>query len=74
MPERGQFEFEDLETGQRIKTNVQSIADRYQKIVQQWRESLQIRFDNAGIQWLSCHTDQPLVDVLIDYLIRRDVG
>jgi len=71
LPESGQFEFQDLETGARLRTNVEPLRTAYRRAVADWRDRLQRRAEDAGIDWLSCETSAPLRDVLINYLLRR---
>jgi uncharacterized protein (DUF58 family) len=71
LPEDGDFEFADLETGETLKTSSPEIRAAYAKTVADWREHLRGECEAAGIQWLSLTTETPLADVLIQYLLRR---
>ena len=71
LPAQGQYEFEDLETQSRLKVDVSAIGGPYRQAVQAWQDSIQDQFVNAGIDWLTCRTDQPLVRLLTEFLGSR---
>lgn len=72
LPERGQYEFEDLETGERIRTHVEPLRDAYQHTVSGWQQRLKRRCEDSGIDWIACETSDPLRDLLIEYLLKRE--
>ncbi len=71
LPERGDFEFADLETGSTLKTSAPDIRDAYAKAVSDWRDHLRGECEGAGIDWTSMTTTEPLAEVLIQFLLRR---
>jgi uncharacterized protein (DUF58 family) len=64
LPETGDFEFEDLETGQTLKTGAQDIRDSYARAVADWREHLAHECRTAGVHWVSAITSEPLIPVV----------
>jgi len=73
LPERGDYEFLDLETGEKIQAHVEWLRESYQRLVSDWRSQLKHRCEETGIDWVPCRTTDPLRDVLIEYLLRRSV-
>ena len=71
LPDSGQFEFEDLESGERMKIHAAAYNAEYRKTVAAWRGAWQQRCEGSGIDWLSYQTNEPLRDMLIDYLLKR---
>ncbi len=71
LPAHGQYEFEDLETHRKVKVNLSSIQESYSQAVKAWEETIHERFVNAGIDWLTCRTDQPLAKLLSEFLASR---
>lgn len=71
LPERGQYEFRDLETGERIRTDAVSLRQSYSEEIRAWRTTLKRRCEDTGIDWVTCTTQDPLRDILIEYLLRR---
>jgi len=70
LPETGDFEFADLESGQTLKTSAPDIRDGYARAVAAWRENLRRQCEAAGIDWVSVTTADPLADVITEYLLR----
>jgi len=64
LPENGDFEFEDLETGQTLRTGTQDIRDSYARAVAEWRERLAHQCRSAGVHWVSAMTSEPLIPVV----------
>jgi uncharacterized protein (DUF58 family) len=64
LPEHGDFEFADLETGQTLKTGTQDIRDSYARAVADWRERLARECRAAGVHWVSAITSEPLIPVV----------
>jgi len=71
LPEKGEYEFVDLETGKTIKADVEDLRETYKNTVNKWREGLKKRCKNMGIDWVPMTTDTPLKDVIIEYLLKR---
>jgi len=72
LPETGQYDFRDLETGETIQTHVAPLRESYRQAVEAWRRDFRSRCEVAGIDWISCLTRDPLRDILIDYLLKRE--
>ena len=70
LPETGDFEFADLETGQTLKTSAPEIRDSYARAVAAWREDLRRQCEAAGIGWISAMTTEPLVKIITQYLLH----
>ena len=71
LPERGQYEFRDLETGEKLSTHAPAVRQAYAREVRQWRQTWKRRCEGSGIDWLPCTTDLPLQRVLVDYILKR---
>ncbi|YCM46253.1 DUF58 domain-containing protein [Verrucomicrobiaceae bacterium 227] len=70
LPESGDFEFIDSESGERIKTSVESERADYKKRVDEWRQGLAQICGQSGILWESVTTDEAMVPVLRRLLSR----
>jgi len=70
LPETGDFEFIDSESGQRVKTSVESERVDYKKRVDDWRQSLTKTCAQSGIRWESITTAEAMVPVLRRILSR----
>ena len=71
LPESGQYEFQDLETGEKIQCHARSWRESYRQVVAEWQSGLRRHGEDMGIDWLPCRTTDPLRNVLIEYLLRR---
>jgi uncharacterized protein (DUF58 family) len=71
LPEQGQFEFRDLETDERVRTDAAAVRDAVHRDVVAWQQDVQHRCVEAGIDRIATTTREPLADVLINYLLRR---
>ena len=71
LPETGDFEFADLETGPTLKTSAPEIREAYARAVAAWREDLRRQCAAAGLDWVSALTTDPLANVLTRYLLLR---
>ncbi|MCX7044612.1 MAG: DUF58 domain-containing protein [Candidatus Sumerlaeota bacterium] len=71
LPERGQYQFHDLETDELIQTYVTDVREAYQRIFNKWQSDFRRKCEDAGIDWVQCLTTDPLRNILIDYLLRR---
>jgi uncharacterized protein (DUF58 family) len=71
LPERGQYEFRDLETDERLRTDAAAVREGVHRDVTAWQQDLQRRCVEAGFDWLTTTTRDPLGEVLINYLLRR---
>ena len=71
LPESGQYEFKDLETGETIQSHVRLLRDSYRQVVADWQSRIKRCCDDDGIDWLSCSTSDPLRNLLIEYLLQR---
>lgn len=71
LPDAGQYEFHDLETGETIQAHAPSIRRSCKTAVEEWQKGMTRRFDDSGVDWLTCTTADPLADLLINYILRR---
>ena len=71
LPETGQYEFRDLESGDILRANAAAIRRSAHANVSAWRESIRRRCVDVGIDFLAVKTSDPLRDLLIDYLLKR---
>jgi uncharacterized protein (DUF58 family) len=65
------FEFVGLEGGGKRKGNTKQLAEAYQLVVKRWQDRLYNRFKEIGVDWVKVTTNQPLQDVLVEYLLKR---
>ena len=72
LPLEGHFWFHDLETGETLLTQAESVRDSYRGAVRQWREELESQCRNRAVDRVELTTDQPLDQALLDYLVRRE--
>ncbi|MBN1518266.1 DUF58 domain-containing protein [Candidatus Sumerlaeota bacterium] len=71
LPTTGQYEFEDLESGEKLRVHAPQLRESYNRIVADWREGLKRSCEERGIDWLACGTHEPIRNLLIEYLLRR---
>jgi uncharacterized protein (DUF58 family) len=72
LPLEGHFWFHDLETGESLLTQAESVRDSYRGAVRQWREELEVQCRNRAVDRIELNTDEPLDRALLDYLVRRE--
>jgi len=73
LPEKGDYDFIDLESGQRLRTSVESLRSSHATAVSAWREKLRSQALAGGIRWASATTARPIVPLLRDWLDVRGV-
>jgi uncharacterized protein (DUF58 family) len=71
LPDVGQYEFHDLETGEILQAHAPAIRRSCREAVEAWQKGVTRRFDESGVDWLTCTTADPLADLLINYILRR---
>jgi len=71
LPDSGQYEFHDLESGEIVRAHAPDVRRSCQAAVAEWRRGMVRRFDDAGVDWLTCTTADPLADLLVNYILRR---
>ena len=71
LPVEGSVRFHDLETGEEIVTEADSIRPAYTAAVGQWLEELEQGCRTRELERVVLTTDQPLAQALSDYLARR---
>ena len=74
LPEGGDFEFEDLETGQILRTGTPDIREGYARAVAEWRARLGRECESVGIHWVSALTSEPLIPVVARCIGERAGG
>jgi uncharacterized protein (DUF58 family) len=71
LPLEGHYRFHDLETGEVLLTQAESIRDAYRSEVEQWRQELEVECRNRAVDRVELRTNEPLDRALLDYLVRR---
>jgi uncharacterized protein (DUF58 family) len=71
LPLEGHYRFHDLETGEVLLTQAESVRDAYRSAVEQWRKELEIECRNRAVDRVELQTNEPLDQALLDYLVRR---
>jgi uncharacterized protein (DUF58 family) len=71
LPLEGHYRFHDLETGEVLLTQAESVRDAYRDAVEAWRKELEKECRNRGVDRIEIKTDDPLDQALLDYLVRR---
>jgi uncharacterized protein (DUF58 family) len=71
LPLEGHYKFHDLETGEVLLTQAESVRDAYLAAVGQWRHELETQCRNRSVDRVELKTDEPLDQALLDYLVRR---
>lgn len=71
LPLEGNIRFHDLETDETLTTQAEGIRDHYQKAVRRWRTALDTECRNRAVDRIEMTTDDPLDQVLLDYLVKR---
>jgi uncharacterized protein (DUF58 family) len=71
LPLEGNIRFHDLESGEELISQAEGIRQRYRKAVNQWRETLETECRNRAVDRIEMTTDDPLDQVLLDYLAKR---
>jgi uncharacterized protein (DUF58 family) len=74
LPETGHYRVRDLETGVEIRTDASTIREATTARVEAWCAGLREQCVQAGVDWLTVRTDQPLAETMAEYLIRRAEG
>ncbi len=67
----GQVRFHDLETGEELTTQTDEIRPLYEKALLDWQRELDDGLRGRSVDRVLVTTDQPLEQVLFDYLTRR---
>ena len=71
LPLEGHYRFHDIETGEVMTTQVESVRGDYLVEVHRWRDQLETECRNRAIDRVELTTDEPLDQALLDYLVRR---
>ena len=71
LPLEGHYRFHDLETGEVLLTQAESVRDAYQGAVEAWRSELEVECRNRAVDRIELSTNEPLDQALVDYLVRR---
>lgn len=71
LPLEGNIRFRDLETGEELTTQAESVRESYQKAIGDWRKSLEKECRNRAVERVELTTDDPLDRALLDYLVQR---
>lgn len=71
LPEKGDYSFIDLESGELLRTSVESLRVSHAAAVAAWREKLRTNALASGIRWATATTADPLVPTLRTWLDSR---
>jgi uncharacterized protein (DUF58 family) len=71
LPLEGHYRFRDLETGEMLLTQAESVRDAYRSVVDEWRQALDVECRNRSVDRVELKTNEPLDRALLDYLVRR---
>ncbi len=71
LPLDGNIRFHDLETGEELITQAEGIQARYRQAIGEWRDRLDTECQNCAVDRVEMTTDDPLDQVLLDYLVKR---
>jgi uncharacterized protein (DUF58 family) len=71
LPLEGHYRFHDLETGEALVTQAESVRAAYRSAVTEWRESLERECRKRAVDRVELTTAEPLDKALLDYLVRR---
>jgi uncharacterized protein (DUF58 family) len=71
LPLEGHYRFHDLETGEALLTQAESVRTSYRAAVAEWRAALERECRQRAVDRVELTTDQPLDKALLDYLVRR---
>jgi uncharacterized protein (DUF58 family) len=71
LPLEGHYRFHDLETGEELLTQAESVRDAYRSAVDEWRKALDVECRNRSVDRVELKTNEPLDRALLDYLVRR---
>lgn len=71
LPLNGNIRFHDLESGEQLVTQADGIQRAYRAAVAEWRDALDAECRNRAVDRIEMTTDDPLDQVLLDYLVKR---
>ncbi len=71
LPESGEYEFVDLESGKTIKASVDELQNAYKISFNKWKDNFATECNKIGIDWVYVTTQNPLKQILIEYLNKR---
>ncbi len=71
LPLDGNIRFHDLESGEELVTQAEGIQASYRRAFGEWRERLDTECRSRAVDRLEMTTDDPLDQVLLDYLVKR---
>jgi len=71
LPLEGNIRFHDLESGEELITQAEGIQAKYRRAIGQWRSTLDNECRTRAVDRLEMTTDDPLDQVLLDYLVKR---
>lgn len=68
---KNQIELIALEGGKKRRLNVKQIEKNYRLVVDRWQQKIKERLKGIGVDIVTTTTNDPLKNVLIDYLLKR---
>lgn len=66
------YEFQDLETGEKVKLKPSEVKDLYRKELESYFARLQHHCIQLGIDFVPCNTQTNINEILQSYLLRRN--
>lgn len=73
LPEKGDFEVEDAETGQILRLSAADVRAAHSAAVAKWRDDFNRRCAGAGIEHFTVTTDEPITSTLVRFLEGRKI-
>ncbi len=73
LPDRGDFEVEDAETGQILRLSAADVRAAHTAAVTRWRDDFTTRCAAAGIDHFTATTDAPIAATLVRFLEGRKI-
>ncbi len=67
----GHVRFRDLESGESLTTQAESVRDAYRQAVSEWRERLELECRKRAIDRIELTTQDASDRAILDYLVRR---
>lgn len=73
LPDRGDFEVEDAETGRILRLSAADVRAAHTTAVAQWRDDFTVRCRGAGIGHFTVTSDAPIAESLVRFLEGRKI-
>lgn len=73
LPDKGDFEVEDAETGQILRLSAADVRAAHTAAVAKWRDDFSLRCVGAGIEHFTVTTNTPITSTLVRFLEGRKI-